>query len=213
MQHPPPDHSCARAPWCPPRPHIHQSQQFCALSPFHRKNTRSLFEPPVAAQQPWSAPPVANIPPEIEAQRQRLLAGVANSEFGKTEVRVAHLLKYFPETRNSDVALCIKYWKTFQADVIEERTPFELEVLFDLHKWATIERVKREIQGTLQLFRGTEDAQKGRELFQLKLNEYLASHRDVTPEVRFYLDETGNEGDKRYTQEVAGVCVMNWQQY
>jgi hypothetical protein len=34
----------------------------------------------------------------------------------------------------------------------------------------------------------------------------------VLPEVRFYFDETGNEGDKAFVG-VAGICVLNWQQY
>lgn len=47
---------------------------------------------------------------------------------------------------------------------------------------------------------------------QREFHEYIAAHRDTLPEVRFYLDETGNEGDKTYTG-VAGVCIINWKQY
>jgi hypothetical protein len=51
-----------------------------------------------------------------------------------------------------------------------------------------------------------------RDLFQKELHEYLAAHKGATPEVRLYLDETGNEGDKAYLG-VGGLCVMNWKQY
>ena len=48
--------------------------------------------------------------------------------------------------------------------------------------------------------------------YQKDLQQYVESHRNVVPEIHFYLDETGNEGDKAYIG-IAGVCVMNWQQY
>jgi uncharacterized protein DUF3800 len=47
---------------------------------------------------------------------------------------------------------------------------------------------------------------------QAEFHEYLAAHRDSLPEVRFYLDETGNEADKTYAG-IAGVCIINWKQF
>jgi len=179
-------------------------------SPGFRK---SLFEDEsVQAAQPWTAPSEARIPPEFEERRDRLLAGIADSRLGTMEQRVAFLLQRFPETRESYTALCIRYWRRFQADVLERWRPLELEVLFELDRLETIGRLKREIQNKLQLFRGKEDTAQYRDSFQRELHEYLASHRDTIPEIRFYLDETGNEGDKAYTG-VAGLCMLSWQQY
>src|SRR6185369_7011068 len=104
------------------------------------------------------------------------------------------------------------YWKRFQSDILERWDPLELEVLFELDKMERFGRSKRFIQNELQLFRGLEDTAQYRILFQRQLQEYLAAHRGVIPEVRFYLDETGNEANKAFTG-VAGVCVMNWKQY
>lgn len=76
----------------------------------------------------------------------------------------------------------------------------------------SIGRSKRFIQNNLQLFCGLEDTVQYKIRFQEELHRYLAAHRGVVPEVRFYLDETGTEGDKAYTG-VAGICIMNWKQY
>jgi len=57
-----------------------------------------------------------------------------------------------------------------------------------------------------------DETTQNRDIFQKELHEYLASHKSTIPEVRFYLDETGNEGDKAFTG-VAGLCIMNWKQY
>jgi hypothetical protein len=169
-------------------------------------------EPPVPELQPWSVPNEAELPPEKAAQRMKMLADIAKSYLGTREQRVAHILQRFPETRDSDTALCIRYWKMFQADVLERWEPLELEVLFELDRIETLGRVRRIIQNDLRLFRGVEDTRRAREAMQAEFHEYIASHRDTLPEVRFYLDETGNEGDKTYAG-VAGVCVINWKQY
>lgn len=47
---------------------------------------------------------------KIEEERQELLTRVASSELSNMRHRVAWLLNQFPSTRNSDIALQIKYW-------------------------------------------------------------------------------------------------------
>lgn len=173
-----------------------------------------LFEVhnPVPEAQPWSTQREAELSIEYAERRQKLLVDIAGSNLSKAEQRVAYLLQRFPETRDSDTALCIRYWKMFQADVLERWRPLELEVLFELDRIETIGRMRRMIQNDLRLFRGIEDTRRAREAMQAEFHEYLAAHRDSLPEVRFYLDETGNEGDKTYTG-IAGVCVLNWKQF
>ena len=48
--------------------------------------------------------------------------------------------------------------------------------------------------------------------FEAVCDEYIAAHRDSLPEIRFYLDETGNDGHTTYTG-IAGVCIINWKQF
>lgn len=167
---------------------------------------------PIPDLQPWSIPHEPDLPPEQAERRQKMLADIANSYLATREQRVAHILQRFPETRDSDTALCIRYWKMFQADVLERWQPLELEVLYELDRIETIGRVRRMIQNELRLFRAVEETRRAREAMQTEFHEYLAAHRDSLPEVRFYLDETGNEGDKAYTG-IAGVCIINWKQF
>lgn len=170
------------------------------------------MEAPVPELQPWTIPQEAELSEEHAERRMKMLADIANSYLATREQRIAHILQRFPETRDSDTALCIRYWKMFQADVLERWQPLQLEVLFELDRIETIGRVRRMIQNDLRLFRGIEDTRRAREAIQQEFHEYIAAHRDTLPEVRFYLDETGNEGDKTYTG-VAGICVINWKQY
>jgi hypothetical protein len=167
---------------------------------------------PILDLQPWSVRHESELPPEQAERRQKLLVDIANSYLATREQRVAHILERFPETRDSDTALCIRYWKMYQADVLERWSPLELEVLYELDRIETIGRVRRMIQNELRLFRGIEETRRAREAMQREFHEYLAAHRDSLPEVRFYLDETGNEGDKAYTG-IGGVCIINWKQF
>lgn len=167
---------------------------------------------PISDLQPWSGRPEPALSAEQAEHRQKMLADIANSYLANREQRVAFILQRFPETRDSDTALCIRYWNMYQADVLERWNPLELEVLFELDRIETLGRVRRMIQNDLRLFRGIEDTRRAREALQAEFHEYLAAHRDSLPEVRFYLDETGNEGDKAYTG-IAGICIINWKQF
>jgi hypothetical protein len=173
----------------------------------------SLFSDRVAqSQQPWTVTREPEPQSAVEHRRQRILAGIANRTFATVEQKVAYILDRYPETRNSDIRLCIRYWEFHQPAQLLQRGSPQLEVLFDLDKWTTIVRERALLQNDLQLFRASDEAALSRLLGQHSFHEYLAARRGVHPEIRFYLDETGNEGDKRYTG-VAGICVMNWQQY
>jgi hypothetical protein len=169
-------------------------------------------DPPAPEVQPWTTPAEPELNQELNEQRAALLASIAQSQLATQEQKVARILQRYPETRDSDIALCLRYWRTFQADVIERWSPLELEILYELDKVMSLVRSRQIIQNNLRLFRGMEDTRKAREAMQRELHEYLAAHRDTLPEIHFYLDETGNEGDKNYTG-VAGVCVINWKQY
>ncbi len=124
--------------------------------------------------------------------------------------RLAYLLHRFPETRDSDTALAIRYWRMFQSEILEEWDPLELEVLYPLDKLDTISRMRRHIQNDLKLFASTLEVRRNRDEVQMEMHQLLAAARSGLSEIRFYLDETG--GTERFTG-VGGICVMNWRQY
>jgi hypothetical protein len=175
----------------------------------------SLFPPPEssASAQSGFAPawqPALQDP--VNTQRNQLLARVARSEFGGADSKVCAILEQYPETRESAIATWIRYFQRFNATVLEKWNLSDLDFFYELDNLDTIGRVRREIQNTLQLFRGLESTAQYRLLYQKDLGDYLAARKGIVPEVRFYLDETGNEGDKAYTG-VAGVCTINWKHY
>jgi hypothetical protein len=83
---------------------------------------RNTPAPVQAAITPaWEAQPA----PDMVARRERMLAEIGDSRLGTIELKVAFLLQHYPETRESDIALCIRYWERFEAGVLEEWTPLK----------------------------------------------------------------------------------------
>jgi hypothetical protein len=143
-------------------------------------------------------------------ERQSLLADIAESRLGTMQQRLAYLLHRFPETRDSDVALAIKYWRMFQPEILEQWSPLELEVLYPLDRMDTIARMRRHIQNDLKLFASTLDVRRQRDGIQMEMHQLLAAARTGLAEIRFYLDETGGEAK---FNGIGGICAMNWRQY
>lgn len=171
-------------------------------------NQLPLFE----GVQPWEVKSPGDLPDVALIERRALLAAVAESRLGRMEQRVAYILQQYPETRDSDTALGIRYWRRFQPNVLEEWDRLDLDVLYDLDRIETISRIRRHIQNDLRLFTSSAHTRERRDEMQMELYQYLAAQRHTESEIRFYLDETCGDGKSNYIG-VAGVCVINWRQY
>jgi len=179
----------------------------------HDPQTELFESAPVLPLQSWRIPPRKQLTEDQEQRRAWILEAVGNSRLGRREYKIAYLLHHFPETRDSDTTLCIYYWRRYQAEILEQAKPFDLEVLYDLERIETIGRLRRVIQNTLGLYRGKAKSLKARQAIQAELSEYLASRTGITSEIRFYFDETGNEGANKLYRGIAGICVMNWKYF
>ncbi|MFP2897186.1 DUF3800 domain-containing protein [Corallococcus sp. 4LFB] len=166
------------------------------------------------ALQPWlSTKPVGEALDEKRAAaRSSLLKALADSNFATIEQRVCLILRDFPETRDSDTALLIRYWRKFQSDILLEWRPFQMEALFDLEKMESISRARRHVQNDLELFQATPRTLSLRGEAQIELHQYLATRHEGAPELRFYLDETGNDPQSRFTG-IGGICILDWRQF
>lgn len=146
---------------------------------------------------------------EFKEERDALLRSLEKSELSRIEQRVAYILRKFPETRDNTSRLAITYWRYWQPEVLDSCRPMELEVLYDLHNFETIARSRRHIQNDLKLFQGSEFVIGLRNERQRDFLQHVLERKNADPEIRFYLDETGNSTTDRFTG-VGGVCVMDW---
>jgi hypothetical protein len=168
----------------------------------------------LTALQPWvsTKPPDVLLKEKRQVERAALLQALADSRIATIEQRVCTILRDFPETRDSDTALLIRYWRRVQPDILLEWKPLELEALFELEKIESISRARRHIQNDLGLFQATPRTLALRGELQMEFHQYLSAHREGDPEIRFFLDETGNDPQDRYTG-IGGICVLDWRQF
>lgn len=142
-------------------------------------------------------------------RRESLLEALDKSRFAALDERVGLVLRDFPETRDSDTELVLRYWQRFEADALRAWSPSRsLDVLHDLERVDSITRARRRIQNDLHLFEPTEWTKAQRQENQREFLEYLSYRREGDPEVRFYLDETGSHGGEFVG--VGGLCIIDW---
>lgn len=68
---------------------------------------------------------------QIEKEKEDLLARMGSSDISTMRHRVAWVLNHFPSTRNSDIALQIKYWECFDSELYRG-SPIEVDDLYRL---------------------------------------------------------------------------------
>ena len=159
------------------------------------------------ALQPWDAPG-QHRDETLERERDRLLASLAASELGTIEARCAQILQTYPETRDSDIELSLRYWAEYEADIIAEAKPLELDVLHALQPMATLIRCRQRIQNDFGLFIGTRRTRGFRDERQMQFYQYLAEQSSENAECCFYIDETGSEPQGRFVG-IGGICILD----
>lgn len=140
----------------------------------------------------------------IEKEKRELLASLAGGDFSTQRTKVAAILNLYPESRNSDITLSLKYWETFQPDVYNKHGILPKD-LFKLERLHYIVRARAKIQNEYGLFQADAKVKRHR-----KKNEevmYDAVREDVEPRqvLHIYADETGKTHDFAI---VAAVWVL-----
>lgn len=139
----------------------------------------------------------ADLDPEKEADRRKKAAvlweSVQNGETKYLNQRVATILNRFDETRNSDVALMIKYWEIFEkhkGDTIKIRDLFKYERL------TSIARARAKIQNEYKLFLPTNKmVRKYRKNREEEEKEFQIATKPEMPMIHIFADETGKTAD------------------
>lgn len=140
----------------------------------------------------------------IEKEKRELLASLAGGDFSTQKTKVAAILNLYPESRNSDVTLALKYWETFQPGIYNKHGILPKD-LFKLERFHYIVRARAKIQNEYGLFQADARVKHHR-----KKNEevmYDAVLEDAAPRkvIHIYADETGKTHDFAI---VAAVWVL-----
>lgn len=141
----------------------------------------------------------------IARERLELLASVKASDLSTLKTRVAGVLNLFPATRDSDIALSIRYWEMFQPDLFGAGI-IKVADLFKLERETHLVRVRALIQNDYGLFVASEAVRGHRRQNEVTIKAEVLSEPAERPVLRVFADETGKNG--RFVM-VAAVWVLS----
>jgi hypothetical protein len=105
--------------------------------------------------------------------------------------KVAWILNNYPDTRNSDITLQLRYWETFCPDQYDGGA-IAAEDLYRLPRLLSIARARARIQNTLKLFLANADVRRQRgTLSEEEREEAVAAKHSSAPVYAVYVDESG----------------------
>ena len=131
---------------------------------------------------------------KIEREKKDLLASLAGADFSKQKTKVAYILNLYPEARDSDITLTLKYWETFQSDIFNPLGILPKD-LFRLERMHYLVRARAKIQNEYNLFTANSEVKRFRRKHEEKMTDEV--REDSTPRqlVNVYADETGKTQD------------------
>lgn len=127
---------------------------------------------------------------KLEREKKELLASLAGGDFSKQKTKVAHILNLYPESRNSDITLTIKYWETFQPDIYNPHRILPKE-LFRLERMHYLVRARAKIQNEYNLFTSNSEVKRFRRKHEEEMSEAVLEGAKPRRLVHVYADETG----------------------
>lgn len=142
---------------------------------------------------------------KIEKEKQELLAAIAGGNFSTQKAKVASILNLYPDTRNSDISLSLKYWEIFQPDFYDVNgiTPRNL---FKLERLHYIVRARAKIQNEYGLFQADEKIKNHRKKQEEVMHEAVLTDTNPRKVIQVFADESGKT--QRYII-VAAVWVLS----
>lgn len=127
---------------------------------------------------------------KLDREKKELLASLSGGDFSKQKTKVAHILNLYPESRNSDITLTLKYWETFQSDIYSPHGILPKD-LFRLERMHYIVRARAKIQNEYGLFTPNTEVKRFRRKHEEEMSEAVLEDAKPRKLVHVYADETG----------------------
>lgn len=133
---------------------------------------------------------------EKEAERRKkgeeLWIAVQSGNTKHLITKVASILNKYPDTRNSDVALMVKYWQVFEGLRGDQ---ISINNLFKFERLTSIARVRAKIQNEYGLFKADNKIRRYRHEEEEVQREYQIASKPPVDYVTVYADESGKNDE------------------
>jgi hypothetical protein len=129
----------------------------------------------------------------IEKVRGTLLHAISAGKLDTLQERVAWILNHYPDSRDSDLALQIKYWETFEPELGGGDHVLKAH-LYQLTRLGSLTRARAKIQNTYRLFQASPAVRKRRGKLSEEELAKAQKQRPSYPQLVVYADESGKTG-------------------
>ena len=131
---------------------------------------------------------------KIEEERQGLLQRVSSFNVNTVRDRVAWILNCYPETRDSDITLQLKYWQVFESDIYSGGA-IPPDDLYKLTRLTTLKRARAKIQNEYKLFLATPEVRQRRGKLAEEEKEKALEDKPNYPVFIVYMDDSGKNAN------------------
>ena len=107
---------------------------------------------------------------------------------------MAWLLNNFPNTRDSDITLQIRYWLNFESNLFDGE-PISIRNYYRLQKLTSLARARATIQNDLKLFQASDEIKKRRKQKQDNEHDNAVKKRANYHRYVVFIDESGKTQD------------------
>jgi hypothetical protein len=138
----------------------------------------------------WPMSPAIDKQEQIEKDRLALLHSVSAGKLDSLQERVALILNHNSDARDSDIALQLKYWETFEPQLLSGDYILK-ENLYRLTRLGSLTRARAKIQNTYDLFKASPEIQMRRGTLSDEERSKAKEQRPDYPRFAVYMDESG----------------------
>ncbi len=129
----------------------------------------------------------------LELERERLVASLSSGNTDHLTERIAWLLSRFPETRDSDITLQLRYWAIFEPELYAE-LEVDPQAMYRLTRLTSITRARAKIQNSFRLFQASHEIRQRRGRLSEEARDRNAVSTPPSPVLTVYADESGKTG-------------------
>ncbi|MCS4162951.1 DUF3800 domain-containing protein [Sphingobacterium sp. BIGb0116] len=124
----------------------------------------------------------------------KLNENIRSNNFDRLKDRVAFILSYFPQSRNSDAELAWNYWRYFEHEILGDGE-LTKDKLFKLTKQTSLSRARAKIQNEYRLFQADPEVKKFRRKLREEFETDNVNDKPLDDNFFVYVDESGKTND------------------
>lgn len=128
---------------------------------------------------------------KISKEKALVEQAIASMNYSNKRDKVACILNLYPDSRDSDLTLTIRFWEVFQAEIYRKNSHISPHDLFKLERLTTIARIRAKIQNEYGLFLGSEATRAIRRKREDEVRDDVLNDNSPPKLISIYADETG----------------------